>query len=311
MAYAVRGQIKFLRMKNTLMIIKLMLLVSCLFSCEKANFSTDEEGKTEDGKCVTVSFNVSKFEQIDFENTTSSRSTVVGDVCTRISYVIYSGKTKIKVINQEKTDADFGTVSLNLDKDSTYRIVIVAHNGLGVASFSSTDNNITFKDNKVTDTFYYSQPFKATEGVSYNVELKRIVAMFRLKITDNMPGDVKTMQFKYTGGSSTLDAEKGLGCVNSRQTENREVTSSMTGHSATFDVYTFPHDATGELKITVTALDANSKSLYEREFDAVPVKTNQITQYSGNFFGEGTGGASSNMFIMVTNDNWSEENYVY
>ena len=298
-------------MKNTLMIINLMLLVSCLTSCEKANFATDEDGKTEDGKGVTVNFNVSKFEQIDFEKATSSRSTAVGDVCTRISYAVYSGNTKVKAVNQEKTDAGFGTVSLNLEKDSTYRIVIVAHNGLGAASFSSTDNKVTFKDNKMTDTFYYSQSFKATEGASYNAELKRIVAMFRLKVTDNMPEDVKTMQFKYTKGSSTLDATTGLGCVNSHQTENREVTSSMIGHPTTFDVYTFPHAATGELNITVTALDANSKSLYEREFDAVPVKTNQITQYTGNFFGEGTGGASSNTFILITNDNWSEENYEY
>ena len=46
-------------------------------------------------------------------------------------------------------------------------------------------------------------------------------------------------------------------------------------------------------KLTVTALDANDNILKERVFENVPVIRNQVTRYTGSFFGSG-GGNSTN-----------------
>lgn len=43
--------------------------------------------------------------------------------------------------------------------------------------------------------------------------------MFRLVIKDEIPEQAKKIKFYYTGGSSTLNAKTGYGCVNSKQTE--------------------------------------------------------------------------------------------
>ena len=53
-----------------------------------------------------------------------------------------------------------------------------------------------------------------------------------------------------------------------------------------FEVYTIPHDETGTLKMTITALDASGNTIKERVFEGVPVRRNAITTYSGNFFDE-------------------------
>jgi len=132
--------------------------------------------------------------------------------------------------------------------------------------------------------------------------------MFELNITDNMPAEVNLMTFKYTGGSSTFNALTGYGCVNSRQTETRDVTADMHGKPSKFQVYTFPHEAADKLKITATASGAGDAMVAEREFDEVPVEINQITRYTGEFF-SGSSQSESNVFRISIEDEWHEANY--
>lgn len=79
-----------------------------------------------------------------------------------------------------------------------------------------------------------------TKDSSYNLELKRAVSKFRLIVDDSIPSDVVQMKFYYTGGSSTFNPVSGYGCINSRQTEFRVVTSEMHGKGCQFEVFTFP-----------------------------------------------------------------------
>ena len=76
----------------------------------------------------------------------------------------------------------------------------------------------------------------------------------------------------------------GYGCVNPKQTEYRTVAPSLT----VFDIYTLPHTEEKVLtKLTVTALDANDNTVKESTFENIPVTRNQITRYTGIFFGNG------------------------
>ena len=160
--------------------------------------------------------------------------------------------------------------------------MVIAHNGEGSATISSTEK-VTFPNNKVTDTFYYYGDLVVTSEVqSYDLTLTRAVAMFRLVLTDDeIPSSVAKFKFYYTGGSSTFSPSAGYGCVNSKQTEIRTVADGAT----TFDIYTLPHTEDDILtKLTVTALDANDNTIKERIFENVPVTRNQITRYTGVFF---------------------------
>lgn len=270
----------------------------------------DSEGSVVEEGAVNMTFNIVSVEQVDFENTTSSTSaTELSEVCTRIDFAAFSeSDSKTTYSQTSDDDDDFGTLSVSL-AEGTNRIVILAHNGTGKASIYRPDS-IRFTNNKVTDTFYYYAEITATEGGSYNVTLTRSVAMFRLIVTDDTPDDVAQMEFYYTGGSSTFDATQGLGIVQSRQTETRDVESTAYSGESEYEIYTFPHSTDDYLNITVTALDASGNELLEREFEDVPVTINTITQYTGEFFSEITESSSSTFSIIIDSE-WNKQEYTY
>ena len=167
---------------------------------------------------------------------------------------------------------------------------------------------MTFPNNKVTDTFYYYGDLVVTSEVqSYDLTLTRAVAMFRMVLTDeDIPSTVTKFKFYYTGGSSTFSPSAGYGCVNSKQTEIRTFAEDVT----TFDIFTLPHTEEDVLtKLTVTALDANDNTVKERIFENIPVTRNQITRYTGSFFGNGgSGGSSDGTFRLTADPDWDSVN---
>lgn len=255
------------------------IICTCLLlSCEKAlidnNISTEE---------ARVVFRVVSYTQEPFNTSHVRQAPVrIEEACSRISFAIFEGSTKVKSINQTKGSTDFGTLSLTLPKGN-YRLVAIAHNGTGAATISSPDK-ISFPNNKCTDTFYICQDFSVSDNSEYDITMKRATAMFCFTIEDSIPKQVDKMKFYYTGGSSTLDATNGFGCVNSKQTEYREINDEMGRKGMEFNVFTFPHAIEDTLKMTITALTSSEVTVKERTFATIPVKLNYITRYSGIFF---------------------------
>jgi len=134
------------------------------------------------------------------------------------------------------------------DASDALTSLVIAHNGEGSATITSTEK-VTFPNNKVTDTFYYYGDLIVTSEVqSYDLTLTRAVAMFRLVLTDDeIPSTVTKFKFYYTGGSSTFSPSAGYGCVNSKQTEIRAVADGVT----TFDIFTLPHTEDDVLTETI------------------------------------------------------------
>ena len=159
----------------------------------------------------------------------------------------------------------------------------------------------------MTDTFYYYGDLVVTSEVqSYDLTLTRAVAMFRMVLTDDeIPSTVTKFKFYYTGGSSTFSPSAGYGCVNSKQTEIRPVTDD-----GLYEIFTLPHTEEDVLtKLTVTALDANDNTVKERIFENIPVTRNQITRYTGSFFGNGGSGQTSDGTFRLTADpDWDSVN---
>ena len=289
-------------MRITKLCMAFMTIV-LLASCEKAVI--DEPEKPEEH--ANLILRITGFEQIPFD----TRSTTdITELCSRISFVLFKDGNKVKELKQKSGDSDFGTAYLSLP-EGTYRLVVIAHNGDGNATVSSADK-ITFPNNIVTDTFYYYGEVQVDNSLnSLELVLSRSVSMFRFEITDNMPENVRKMQFYYTGGSSTFNAESGYGNVNSRQTVKIDVKSEQIGRPTEFEVYTFLHDNDGSLKMKVSAMDGSENVLYEREFTEVPMRRNAITKYTGTFF-DGGNSSSDRMFTFKADGDWnSESEYSY
>lgn len=282
-------------MKKYLFIV-LALLVA---ACEKPILDEEMVMKKE----ANVILHMMQFEQTAF----TRAATDITELCTRLNVAIFDADgTKVKTVVQKDTDSDFGTVALTLAA-GTYRLVVIAHNGEGSATITS-EEKVTFPSNKVTDTFYYYGDLVVTDSQqSYDLVLARAVAMFRLMLNDEeIPSNVARLKFYYTGGSSTFSPSAGYGCVNSKQTEYRTVAPGLT----VFDIYTLPHTEDDVLtKLTVTALDANDNTVKERVFENIPVTRNQITRYTGSFFGSGGSGQQSDgTFRMTANPDWDSVN---
>lgn len=283
-----------------LRVVLATLLAIVVASCQRLAPEDSEQPTVE--KSV-VKFKISQFETMPF-STAQSRSQSVSDLCKQIDLAVFQGGTRMLKVTQKVGDNDFGTLSVSLDP-GTYKVVILAHNQDKAPTTTNADK-ITFSGD-LSDTFLWSNDITVDEGngLDVDVSMHRVVAMVRFVTTDKVPDGVSTLQFYYTGGSSTLDGLTGNGCVNSRQTVKYSISDDMKGKTAKFEIYTFPKSDSKELKIEVTGLGPTGNTVCSRTFENVPVARNQITQFTGALFGDDavTGDASSK-FKLTTDDEW-------
>lgn len=244
-------------------------------------------GDEQDTGDHNATFSVASIRSIPIDETlttrssdaTSTRATVpLRDAATRLAWAIYTDDgTRILSQNQLNTDEAFGTLSTSLPVGD-YGLLCLAHSGTGNPTTTNLEK-VTMPSNKVTDTFTTYSEFSIEEGqhTDIDLQLSRCVAMLRL-VTNTPPADVDHVQLYYTGGSSTLDGRTSLGCVNSRQTEDRTVTESTVGDHAQFDAYTFPHSLSEErVKLTVSAYTQDGLLTHERVFTDLHVRTGYCT----------------------------------
>ena len=254
------------------------MLVATLTSCEK--FALDDSGTNSHDANANVIIHAS----VAKNNSTGTRSEEedeeiegkpLEDYCSRLSIAIFDGEEKVKTLNLTAEKDGYDDIGINLDAGK-YRMVAIGHNGSGNCTISSPEK-VKFYKNKMTDTFFYYGTFNVIDGEDTDdyILLNRAVAQFKVHITDaTIPAEAHSIKFYYTGGSSTLDAVTGYGCVQSRQTESFKLQEGKRDYS----VYTFPREENKGLKMTINILDADAQSIKEYSKEGVPVKRNNITQ---------------------------------
>lgn len=227
--------------------------------------------------------------------TLTRTATSIASIVTHLDVWIYEGGAEVAAVHQTTADADFGTVAVTLDKTKTYTLYAIGHRADGA---TLTDGVIAFTDDKVTHAMYYSQTFTPSTTTSLSCLMERIVAQFRLEITDDIPSDCKKLQFTVTdvfdrwsvtdGGTHQLD---------------RTSTVSYGGTSKNFSVFAITTDAQTLHTVTVTALDANDQPLTSQEprvFENVPLRNGYRTAYRGTFF------IDTPMTMTFTVEDWNE-----
>lgn len=256
----------------------LLMLVATLTSCEK--FALDDSGTNSHDANANVIIHAS----VAKNNSTGTRSgeedeeiegKPLEDYCSRLSIAIFDGEEKVKTLNLTAEKDGYDDIGINLDAGK-YRMVAIGHNGSGNCTISSPEK-VKFYKNKMTDTFFYYGTFNVIDGEDTDdyILLNRAVAQFKVHISDaTIPAEAHSIKFYYTGGSSTLDAVTGYGCVQSRQTESFKLQEGKRDYS----VYTFPREENKGLKMTINILDADAQSIKEYSKEGVPVKRNNITQ---------------------------------
>lgn len=270
-------------MKNTRKMMMAMLMLVAMMgmgACEKAVLDDENESGDKPETEGNVIIRASLYDIVPFDTRAVQN---IADYCTHLQFVVFQDGNKMKGVNQKKGDADYGQVSMTLSP-ATYQLLIVAH--------SSTSNPTVTDPTKIqftnqtgySDTFCYYGDLVVNEGEnSYDVRLQRATSMVRLTITDEIPSNVKTIRLSYEGESGVLNATTCMGgATNSKQ----NITYNVEGYQAplTLGAYTFMRGEEGTLKMTVTAYDANSNVVVEKQLNDIPLKYRMVTEYSGNLF---------------------------
>ena len=250
------------------------LLFMALAALWLVGCSEQSEQTEQSDELTKVSLSFSPYEQSAMARTTRAASSIAG-IVTHLDVWITDGTTT-QDIHQTSADANFGSLSVTLDKTKTYTLYAIGHKADGA---TLSDGVISFTDDKVTHSMFYSITFSPATTTNLSCLMNRIVADFRLDITDDFPAECKSLRFTIanvfdrwnvsTGGTHSLD---------------RVSTISYGGTSSIFNVYAIVTDAQTTHDITVTALDENDQELQTRTFMNVPLRNGYKTSYKGTFF---------------------------
>ena len=212
----------------------------------------------------------------------------VGTVCSRLDiYIIEQGTTDTLRWHQVRTSTTgFGTLTATLQTNRTYRLMAVGHNTDDTVTFRG--GIVSFADNKVKQTMVADTVFSPGDGLSLQVVMKRIVGMFKLRISDADADFQGATHFRFVVNSSynkwNLPMAQGVELSERTHTING-MTRGTDGY-VTYNVYIIPDDLTAvrEVDITVTALDASEGVVEARAFEDVPIRAGYVTRYTGSFF---------------------------
>ena len=224
---------------------------------------------------------------------------------------VYDAETNALVCKTQmgKDDEGYGSFSATLDY-GTYNVVLLGYDGKYTADMSKP-TDIGFDQNYVPNFFYKTLALtvSATSENTQNVVLKRGVAAFRLKDEGYIPTTLKTISVTGTGGGYRFNALTGFATQTAERVANLDMSSVLGKTSFTLTTYTFLPSEEATMNFVIRATDTANKELQTRTFNDVPMKINQMSIYSGQFFGSGN--QTLGFSLTLESDEWDEENQTF
>ena len=266
-----------------------------LAGCSSDQFEEESEmvnGQSSMVNGVNVTLHFTRFQ---IEQQSMTRATDVSEYVTHLDIWIYESGSEIGAYHQATSSEGFGSLSLTLNCTKSYTIYAVAHKANGAATLS--DGVISFPDDKVTHSFFYSDTFTPTENMQKVCSMNRIVAQFKFTTTDAIPAYVKQMRFTVSGVYNKWNVTSGAYNQLDR-VSTINVTSTKPDGTITCNVYAIVTDANTMHNILVESLDETEQVRESHLFENVPLRNGYITNATGNFF---TDAPSSFSFVA---DEW-------
>ena len=232
---------------------------------------------TPDVETVTIRFGGFDFQE---EPLITRTDVDVATIVSRLDMWFVAGDD-VTEVHQSSADDGFGTVTLTLNKTKTYTVYAIAHKANGAATLS--DGVISFPDEKVTHSFWYSGSFTPSTTSELSCRMNRIVGMFRLETTDAVPDEVTKFRFLIPQ-TCTRWAVTGAGAHPVDRVSDVSVGSRKPDGTAAFSLYIIGSATQTTYDITVQALDANNTVVQQRIIGGVPIRNNYKTNAVGAFF---------------------------
>ena len=287
----------------------LAAMAACIMSC--SNGASEYLTGTEPTEPTTVTLTFSPY---DMEAMTTRAAVVpvgspagagttraaVADFANKLDIWLYEGSTLLQTVQQESSQTGFATLSLILDKRKTYTLHAVAHkSSSGHATLA--DGLISWSNDKITQSFYYTQTFTPAETTTLNCLMTRIVGQFRLETTDHLPSEATRATIDVPQTFTAWSTATNAAATPKDRTVNFSTVSPNQDGTVTLSCYLISTASSPtNHTLTVTFYDNSDQQVQQRIFEDVPIRNGYKTCYRGSFF------IDTPMSISFTTDDWQE-----
>ena len=254
-------------MKKILLFVASIIMVAC---------SSEEDKSVINSEPTLVTLTFSPYEQEAMTRTATS----IAGIVTHLDVWIYESGSEVADIHQTYADADFGSLSVTLNKTKTYTIYAIGHKADGA---TLQDGVISFTNDKVTHAMFYTTTFTPSETTSLSCLMQRIVSQFSFSTTDQVPANVTKMSLTVNDVYDRWNVSTGA-THSLNRTSTFENFSKKNDGTVTFNIFSIVTDAQTTHDITVTAYDAQDNIVQQRTFTAVPLRNGYKTSYRGIYF---------------------------
>ena len=256
--------------------------------------SEQSEQTEQSNELTKVSLSFSPYEQSTMARTTRAASSIAG-IVTHLDVWITDGTTT-QDIHQTSSDAGFGTLSVTLNKTKTYTIYAIGHKADGA---TLADGVISFTNDKVSHSMFYTTTFTPSETTSLSCLMQRIVSQFSFSTTDQVPDNVTKMTLTVNDVYDRWNVSTGA-THSLNRTSTFENFSKKADGTVTFNIFSIVTDAQTTHDITVTAYDSEDNIVQQRTFTDVPLRNGYKTSYKGIYF------TDTPLTSNFTVDDWNE-----
>ena len=258
-------------MKKTIFTVLCVLGVGLTACTSEEQISVAKEDTT-----VTLSF-----EGIKFDMQPMGTRATIAESASRLDVWVYENGSEMEAVHQTSSDSGFGTVSLTLNNTKTYTLYALAHKA--TAACTLADGIISFPDDKPKESFFYTTTFSPATTTSINAEMFRITGKFTLQTTDAVPDDVDHVQFVIRNTALRYGVDGTLSNITDRTVDFPNITRKAD-NTCSFSFNILASDAVADFEITSTAYASDNSIIETKTFDAVPIRNNYRTTYTGAFF---------------------------
>ena len=275
--------------------------------CCTACSNDGSEKEPEEGE-KTISFEVVNYQQVSLDDVTRATDATA---LAHLDMAIYDAATNALVSQTQtaKGENGYGQFSATLAYGQ-YTVVFLGYSGNYMADLSDP-TKIGFANNYVPDMFYKTIQLTVSNNSpeAQSIVLSRGVGAFVLRHEGYIPNTLNTIKVTANGGGNRFNALTGFATEVSERWTDFTLTDRVGTTSFGLPLYTFLPAETATMTFTAVAKDANNEVLQERVFSNVPMKINQRTTYTGQFFGSGTN--VQGFSLSLETDEWDEVNQTY
>lgn len=279
----------------------LTLLIAC-HSDDDTTPTTAEVGR--------ITFEVVNYQQYSMDDPTRAKTYSVDSV-SHLDFIIYDAENDTVVIHQhqKKGEEGYGTFSALLPYGS-YNVVFLGYESQRREAKVDDITAICFEDDFVPHFFYDKKPITIDkpETETSPVVLKRAVACFKLLSSGKNPSNLDSVSFTCHGGSHHFNALTGMGSKVESRTYTYYVADKASAETLDLNLMNFLTSEEATMNFTVTAKDNEGNIIRTRDFKEVPMKINQITRYTGQFFDPK---GSSGYTLSLDGKAWENDLHTY